>query len=296
LVHVDLQRHEYAAARDRALELVAFYEHAGLQDDPRLATELQNLGFAHEALGESVPARAAWERALELRERILGADHPDIADLVINLASLRGDDERDVAIAELERAIAIYEAAGATESHKAAAAHLNIGIALFEQDRFEAAVDHFERAGDLFEASLGPGADRVVQARFYQAYALRPLERYEEAIAILQRLVGVIERRKEPDRWYAVTVAMLMELELERGEPQAAAGWLDVAERIDPEPLDPEAAFNLRFTILRVRYDNGQRKQTRQAVRELARAIAATPDAFPVQAAGEVTQWLTENR
>jgi tetratricopeptide (TPR) repeat protein len=74
-----------------------------------LAVPLFNLGLVHAAKGDGDVALAMHGRALEIREQTLGGEHPDVA------ASLHAMGEAHAeAIAELERALAIREKAGAT--------------------------------------------------------------------------------------------------------------------------------------------------------------------------------------
>ena len=50
-----------------------------------MATAGNNLGLVYRALGDLDAAREAFQRAIEIWEQALGADHPDVATAVNNL-------------------------------------------------------------------------------------------------------------------------------------------------------------------------------------------------------------------
>eukprot|EP00493_Phyllostaurus_siculus_P027953 UN28301 len=49
-----------------------------------VASALQGLGIAYGQLGDAVKQRDLLERSLRLRERALGHDHPEVADIMTN--------------------------------------------------------------------------------------------------------------------------------------------------------------------------------------------------------------------
>ncbi len=286
---------DYPRATERGAALLALYERVGLRDDPRYASVLSNLGKAQANAGKHDVAKQSWEQALAMRERWLPPDHPDIADILINLASIRDGSEPERDIADFERAIAIYEAAGAKQSHKAAVARLNIGNIHVSLGKLDEAVDHFASAAELFSASLGPASNDAAMARFYQAYVLTMLERWDEAALVLRRIIEQLGQRDEPGRYFAAASSMLMHVELERGRPEAAAELVRDVATIDLATLDVETRFNLRFTILRVRHAQGE-AGIRAEVLALQREIVAAPEQFPAPAMAEVETWLKSNR
>jgi Tfp pilus assembly protein PilF len=57
--------------RALAIDGAAFGPH-----HPNVATDLSNLGSVLQALGDLAGARAAYERALQIRREFLGENHP----------------------------------------------------------------------------------------------------------------------------------------------------------------------------------------------------------------------------
>ena len=54
--------------------------------DPRLATSLDNLALLYHAQGNYAEAEPLYQRALAIWEKALGAEHPDVATSLNNLA------------------------------------------------------------------------------------------------------------------------------------------------------------------------------------------------------------------
>ena len=91
---------------------------------------VNNLAFLHRARGDLAAAQPLLERALAIRENVLGPEHPDTAASVNNLGVLFGD-QGDLAAAQplLERALAIREKALGPE-HPDTAMSLTNGAAI----------------------------------------------------------------------------------------------------------------------------------------------------------------------
>ena len=53
-----------------------------------MATTLNNLAIVYETQGKYAEPRGCIKRALAIREKALGADHPDVAQSLHNLANV----------------------------------------------------------------------------------------------------------------------------------------------------------------------------------------------------------------
>src|SRR5438876_5293849 len=115
---------EEAQSHDRFAEAAEQYQDARAlaqpfgPEDPRRAEALAALGILYSRHGHlrrvGMTAAALLEQALAIRERVLGPDHPEVARLLVHLASCRylpgpWSSPADVAQAAafLERALAI---------------------------------------------------------------------------------------------------------------------------------------------------------------------------------------------
>ena len=108
-----------------------------------MATSLNNLGAVLRAQGDLEGARGYYERALAIREKALGADHPDVATSLNNLGALayaqgdlegargyleRAQGDLEGARGYHERALAIWEKALGADHPDVATSLNNLGL------------------------------------------------------------------------------------------------------------------------------------------------------------------------
>ncbi len=153
--------------------------------EPRIATTLNNLGAAHEALGEYEQAELRYRHALTMIETIQGSDHPDVVVGLNNLASLYFS-QRAFARAEplWQRGLAISESVlGDTHPHLIRTL-VTLGLVTQVQKKFDRAELYYIRAIQIGKRSLG--AEHPSLIPLYERYAslLRQAHREEEAQVI----------------------------------------------------------------------------------------------------------------
>jgi tetratricopeptide (TPR) repeat protein len=136
-------------------------------------------------LGDYTGAQPAYERALAIRERALGPDHPDVATSLNNLAALYYAQGRYAAAEPLyQRALAIREE-GLGPDHLDVAHSLdNLALLYRAQGRYAAAGPLYQRALTIMEQGLGPdhpdvalvrkGYSAFLQAKQHEVTPLRP--------------------------------------------------------------------------------------------------------------------------
>lgn len=116
----------------------------------RLATYRQGCLAAYDL------ARPLFERALAIRENVLGLDHPDTATSLNNLGVLlRVQGDFAGARAYFERALAVRENALGSEHLDTAGSLNNLGFLLHMQGAFEDARPYYERALAIREKAVG---------------------------------------------------------------------------------------------------------------------------------------------
>ncbi len=103
------QRGDYEEAVGQTEAALKEAEEFGEQD-PLLATTLNNLAALYESLGRNGKAEPLYKRSLAIAEKALGPEHPDLAAILNNLAGLYQAQGR---IGEAEplfkRALAIWQ-------------------------------------------------------------------------------------------------------------------------------------------------------------------------------------------
>jgi tetratricopeptide (TPR) repeat protein len=125
-------------------------------DEP--AANLANeLGYLLSSQGAYAAARPYLERALAIREKVLGADHPATATSLNNLGGLLDSQGAyEAARPYLERALAIKEKVLGADHPATATSLNNLGALLDSQGAYEAARPYYERALAIREKVLGP--------------------------------------------------------------------------------------------------------------------------------------------
>ncbi len=179
-------------------------------------------------VGERLLARAArvseqdeaWvalglvERAVALRERRLGREHPDTLDAIGELADVYASLG---AVADAEalyrEALAASELAAGEEASRTAAHQDRFGSFLSQQGRHEEAAMLLQRALAIRERTLGPNDPATVDSVESLARALQWAGQYADAEPLQLRAVASHERHDgpeaEPTLWARLALAWL---------------------------------------------------------------------------------------
>ena len=187
-------------------------------------------------------AEPLLRRALAIREKALGPEHPDTATSLNNLALLLRD-QGDLAAARplFERALAIREKALGPEHPDTATSLNNLAWLLQDQGDLAAARPLFERALAICEKALGPEHPDTAMSLDNLAWLLqeqgdlaaaRPL--YERALAIREKALGP----EHPDT--ATSLNNLALLLRDQGDLAAARPLFERALAIREKALGPE--------------------------------------------------------
>ena len=184
----------YDDGREWAFLAETFLKRAG--GAPDLEARLEgNRGHLDFATSRYDAARAHYERALELRERLDGRDSRGVAGALGNLAraiAAQGDTAR--ALELTKRAVAATERAlGPTHPDVAIAANM-LGSVENNRGDFEAALAAFDRAIAIAEPVLGKDHPLVGQYLINRGYALQALGRNELALEALDRAISIFDR------------------------------------------------------------------------------------------------------
>jgi tetratricopeptide (TPR) repeat protein len=173
----------------------------GATDDELMATELCNAaGRALRHAGDLEAARPFYQRALAIRERLQGPDHPDTAEALNNLGvMLWAQGELDRARRVFERALAIRERVLGPD-HRATAEGLNNLAALCRaQGELAAARPLYERALAIRERVLGPDQPYTAWSLHSLGCLLRDQGELDAARPLLERALAIRERTLGPE-------------------------------------------------------------------------------------------------
>jgi CHAT domain-containing protein/Tfp pilus assembly protein PilF len=165
-----------------------------------LALVLNTLGQTHQALGEYDKARAAFERALAIRERLLAPDDPAVATSLNNLALLfHVSGAYGNAEPLYQRALAIREKKLGADSPLVAQSVNNLAQLYKDRGDYVAARPLLERALALYEKTRGPDHVDTAAALNNLGLLLTDLGDYESAESLLARALTIREKALPAD-------------------------------------------------------------------------------------------------
>jgi tetratricopeptide (TPR) repeat protein len=156
--------------------------------------------YRHGALAAYTQARPLYERALAIREKLLGPEHPGTATSLNNLASVL-EAQGDVAAARplYERALAIYEKVLGPEHSSTATMLNNLALLLHAHGDLAGARSLHERALAIYEKVLGPEHPRTATSLSNLARLLSATGHAKEAEPLFQRAIAIGKKTLGPD-------------------------------------------------------------------------------------------------
>jgi tetratricopeptide (TPR) repeat protein/predicted Ser/Thr protein kinase len=168
--------------------------------DPVLEAELADArGVAYQAAGKDDPARAQYERAVEL----LVKARPASLELGRALNDLGGAYRRHHeyarALVMLARALAIRDKLLGPEHPACASPITNMGNVLYAQGKYAEAIVYYRRSLAIQEHAFGPEHPLVAEALQRLGDALDSAGQRDEARAMLERAVAIQEKVLGPD-------------------------------------------------------------------------------------------------
>jgi len=183
--------------------------------DIRRGVLLTTLGHIRRARGDPADAEAVHREVLELRRRIWGAQHPEVANAIVNVASAVADQGR------VDEAAALYREGLAMrrrlqgEDHSEYATDLS-GFADFLRTNgaAEDAIPVYQEALGILRAALPPDHPRRTEALLGLGETLLALERPAEA-------------RPHLDEAAAAIAALAERLGPDAPDVRRLAGWLE---------------------------------------------------------------------
>ncbi|MFO7676300.1 MAG: tetratricopeptide repeat protein [bacterium] len=240
----------YQAAQWRLL--VQFYERLGRDleaelgpDHPAVGENLDNLAMLLWRLhGDFAEAEPLARRALAISERALGAEHPQVAACLNDLASLLQDRNRTAEAESLfRRALVVLEKTLGQRHPQVAICLNNFAVLLSQQDRYAEAVPLHRRAIAIREEALGPEHPDVANNMDNLAALLGRMgkEAEAEAEALHRRALTILEKKLglEHPRIAGVlhNLAMLLKSQKKyaEAEPLARRGLAVLEKALGPQ-------------------------------------------------------------
>jgi len=164
---------------------------------------MHTIGTAYAALGLYEKARGQLERALETRQRVLGPNHPDVADTELALGgSIARHGDLEKAEAHYVRALAITEKALGPDAPRTGRMIAGLAALRLRQRRLPEAESLYKRSLAIAEGQSPSDPDDLAAdlANLSSVYVAQ--QRYPEAEQTLRRGLAIQERnlgRDHPD-------------------------------------------------------------------------------------------------
>ena len=182
--------------------------------------------------GEYSAAEALHERALAIREKALGLEHPEVGVCLNSLANAYREQGRyEEAAALHKRAFAIGEKALGAEHREVGVCLYNLAHVYYEQGRYDEAEALFKRALPIWEKALGPEHPDAAHGLNGLATVYYKKGRYDEAEALYKRALAIWEKALGPEH------------------PDAAHGLNNLANVYKEQGRDDEAELLLKRAL-----------------------------------------------
>jgi tetratricopeptide (TPR) repeat protein len=158
-----------------------------------LASIYNNLAAAHHMLDEHDEALRYYELARALRAQMLGASHPDVAEVVANAASAKHSLGRlEEAEADFRRAVEILEAGPRPRAVFMRNLYNNFAVLLADLQRYDEAVANYRRAiegwrrVDAEQPLIGVGLANIADLELRRGRPEEAQTQAQEALAVLE--------------------------------------------------------------------------------------------------------------
>jgi CHAT domain-containing protein len=271
-------------------------------DTLALAVALNSLAQLDVARGHFADAEPAYKRALAIREKVLGDDHPVVAQSVDDLGALyRIEGHWADAEALAKRALAIREKALGPDHIVVAVSLNNLAVLYTAEARFADAEALYQRALAIREKVLGPDHRLVATtlvnlAQLYKMQNKMQNTPPEKSEPLLQRALAIQEKALGPDHpEIARTLDLLGGLERDRGHATAAEPLLKRALAIQEAALGPDhPGLAQTFDDLALVYQ--AEHEADLALRQSSRAIDILTRHFDTESSQKVTTDSDEER
>jgi serine/threonine-protein kinase len=283
---VGVRQERHTEALQLVLPLEAAVDLAG--DDLVRADADNTLGNLFSQLGRYQEALPRHQRALALREKTLGPEHPHTSLSLSNLGRVLHELGRyEEALRLHERALAQREKALGPDHPLHLLSLNNLGMTLQGLGRYEEALRLHERALALREKALGPDDPLSAFSLIHLGSALRNLGRYEESQRRYEHALALREKALGPTHPRLASALLgLGELQLARGRPAEALIPLERAVALAQGPDLAEVRFALARALWETKRDFPRARLLATQAQEYWRTLGHTPNLT------RLTQWL----
>ena len=206
----------------------------GLANDPELQAQMMNvMGTVYFNLGLYSQAHPLLSRAVEIRTRILGPEHPDTLKTMNNLATTLDDEGRYAEAERLHRQVLGIRRRTLGPDHADTLVSINnLANSLGEQGRYAEAEKLMRQGVEIENRVLGPEHNLTIGAKENLAITLDQEGKYAEAEKLEREVLNI--RRRVAGAEHQDTVRSMSNL----GATLTHRGKYGEAEKVEREALD----------------------------------------------------------
>jgi tetratricopeptide (TPR) repeat protein len=217
------------------------------EDDEWTAAAYNNLGFCYSVLGDSSKALDYYSKALNIREKIFGMEHPDVGQTYNNLGMVYyRQGNYPLALEYFYKDLAILIKMYGNKHPDIALSFNNIGSAYREQGDYSKAFEYYFKALDIQKESLGVdhpdmaiSYDNIGAACYSQGDYAKALEYHQKSLAIFEKVLGA----NHPD--VATSYKSIGSVYLMQGDYPRALEYYEKALSIDEKVFGVEHPYTI---------------------------------------------------
>jgi CHAT domain-containing protein/Flp pilus assembly protein TadD len=245
-----LRAHEFSAGEQLRLRVLHLQEgHSGRNSLP-VSDALLNLGWFYANMARYPEAQSAFDRCLDIRQRVLGADAVPVAEVLNALGALE-ENRSNLSLAEAfyQQAIDIQEKQLGKESAITANTWNNLATLYLITGDYASAQRLFTQALAVREKTLGPNSAVVAGTLDDLAQLDATLGDYDEAESYFQRALRIRTATFGPEHPQTIAVlSQLGQLYVREGDDARAEPLFVQAVTLEAKVTqmdDPDVARNL---------------------------------------------------
>lgn len=164
------------------------------------ASLMMTIGNVYNHLGLYPQAAEQLKQAVQVRERVLGTAHPDVAESLTLLAEIQIHRERnDAAEQNLQRALAIYHSSNTSHTAAFAQTLTTLGLLKYGSGDIAAAEPLIRKALAIRESVFGTDHASVAESLNDLALMMHASGRYDEGEQLFRRAIDIQKRALGPD-------------------------------------------------------------------------------------------------
>ena len=265
------QEGNYEDALPLGEQTLQIFEQAGITENEEYANALNLVANIHTGKQDYAKADSLYQRALEIREKVLGAGHPDVAASCIDMArfySLTEDTAKTESFAL--RAVTIREKTLDTNHFYTGYALLDYGRYLFDAEKYAEAEEMLKRALFILEKSLNEDHPQYAMTLHSLGFLYDTTGDFNTAIQLYRRELISKEKANGKDSLPAAKVLnYIARVNYRRGELEEAEALYQGALDINTKLNDENGILVAQSNLANIHMERGDYQRSEEMYKEI---------------------------